>query len=240
MTFQNNPKYITKVENGVLLYQKNPTKYSYHDDTWRMITDQRYIGKVNSEDYEKAADEYEVKILDTFDHIIRDIEQTSTNSIICPYCEDESEPEGCDYQADGEERHCYECDNDFLLSADFGYGFTTKILGCQHLNRPHKYRFDSQYYYDSRTWRVSKCVYCNDSYLHVSGRDKPTKTLLPWKEEYNDENYFDPEGVLKVEMHRSEYKPTPILDELCNPRVRYGYATVSLRAIEKSEQIHGV
>lgn len=186
------------------------------------------------------------------------------DQIVCPYCGDKHDPEGRDYEC--EEFECYGCERAFDVEVSFGYGFSTTPKPCKH----HHWVFEAQYAYKSdgqwTTWRNMVCINCghdNNSkwpmgkFEQIDGKwqttisNQPLFTLLPWLDEYNDPDFFDPEGVLKTGASLTEDYETPILDFLRNrsqswcsrwthhPDNKPGISTHAQRAIKAYEQVYG-
>ena len=219
---------------GSLVFTRNVWKHSTPKDSdWNMITENR----VSSGGFETP---YNCS--------------QNSSEIVCPYCESASEPEESG-DWDSGERYCHDCEKDFYVEADFGYGFTTSPKECKH----HDYVFGRQYAYftDGRwtTWRIMECKNCENHLSHllpkrayekINGRyeyvydNQPLFTLLPWLDEYNDPDFFEPEGVLKTGADLTEEYETPILDFL-----RKGYWGKSyginnpVHAIKRHEKIYG-
>lgn len=179
----------------------------------------------------------------------------NADQIVCPYCK--SARDACESEDfERGEHHCYECEKDFKVEASFGYGFTSSPKECKH----HDFVFGSQYAYftDGRwtTWRIMECKNCEQHLRHCWPKSKyqkvdgmykivydkqPLYTLLPWLDEYNDPDFFDPEGVLKTGVDLTEEYETPILDFLRKrkPWELWHYRNGAQRAIEKHEKAYG-
>lgn len=202
--------YVSFDENGIRFKQYQA---KYHIGAPKMISEQRRYFEAC--EHPKAT------------HMHSEI--TDSAEIICPYCGDEREPwdiaDNDIYQADDEEVLCLSCDKRFLVSARFGSGFTSKPTPC----RQHHYVFLQQYFYNSKTWRIFGCLHCGELDYFTNPNSKydhnvkdfviegdPARTLLPWLPEFDDPDYFDPEGILKptepVDLSEPSY--TPILDFL--------------------------
>ncbi len=129
----------------------------------------------------------------------------NTEYLVCPYCGEKHE--GWEYNSDGDDQlNCHACDMPFRFEASFGYGYSTYPLTCE--KNMHHHVFCSQYFYKGHAVRIHNCVHCGHMIY-----EKHEQTLLPWKDEYDDPDYWDPEGKLKG-VPRDERKPTPVLDAL--------------------------
>jgi hypothetical protein len=181
-------EFSTDPETGVLMLK---TKYSLF---WKMASERRDEPKKNFQEYGDCSQ--------------------NPNYIVCPYCLHKHEPYDLlhdnDCDLDEEAAKCTECDKDFVVSASFGYGYSADPVKC----RQHDLVFESQYLYKGRTWRIMTCKNCTYSVFDVSPKGKTPRTLLPWLDEYNDPDFFDPDGVLKTGADLSEPSNTPILDFL--------------------------
>ena len=85
-------------------------------------------------------------------------------------------------------------------------------------------------------WRNLGCTKC----AHIIFSKKPADgdLLLPWKDEYDDLETFDPEGVLVSDV---EEKPTPVLDWLRQRSMwNTGWDSQELeRALYKHREVYG-
>lgn len=233
---------------GSLVMARTVYKYGGYTPNWEMITDRRetWWGHDNIHHHP--------------DSPLQKIDGCCQNAsyVVCPYCGNENEPDSHDY--DGCDSQCYECERTFSVEASFGYGFSTEPLPCKH----HHWVFEAQYAHFSErdsewsTWRNLICINCGhdnnsswpmkkygyvDGKWTVNNKIQPIFTLLPWLDEYNDPDFFDPEGVLETGVDLGEKYATPILDFLRN---RYngwagGYSDYAAKnAIEAHEKAYGV
>jgi hypothetical protein len=153
----------------------------------------------------------------------------------CPYCGNRQEP--LEYEQD-HETYCNECDMPYRVSASFGYGYSSYPLKCKH---GHLFVFSSQYFYKDENWRVFDCICCEKSSVKTT-----TDELLPWLPEYDNPEYFDPDGVLDTgrslqEQIEARLNPpkTPVLDILSEPDFYYRTTmdrfNAALKALESSK-----
>ena len=158
--------------------------------------------------------------------------------VVCPYCGYNNEPDLETYDSEGSYFNCCDCDEEFSVDASFGYGFSTKPNPCKGSHLP---VFSAQYEFSGEFVRISNCLCCEkQTSYHMNPRE-----LLPWREEYNDPAYFDPDGVLDTgrtleeQIDDRRHGPdTPVLTALFkNPygplKWRWDNA---LRAVEKAER----
>lgn len=166
------------------------------------------------------------------------------DSIVCPYC-GYSDPDtsGIDVHYDsypvpiesGPDVYCASCDKGFNIHASFGYGHSTFPIKCE--NGMHEMVFTAQYHYMSETSvahnaRIFNCLCCDYQKYHRSERP-----FLPWRDEYDDPDYFDPEGKLKSDLAHP-IRPTPILDAITTMENDWGSSIrhVLQAALLKHEQ----
>lgn len=142
------------------------------------------------------------------------------SEIVCPYCGNKHEPwEMLTGEGDHEQLvECSACDLEFMVDASFGFGYTTKPKKCR---TGHNYVFSSQYYYDGdhgrHGWvRIHNCTICGDM-----DYDRLTASPIAWRDQYNDPEFFDPDGILDTGLtlaekisDRQSGPGTPVLDWL--------------------------
>lgn len=151
--------------------------------------------------------------------------------IVCPYCgknHDTSDFMLNDQPLDcggTDSVECESCCKEFRVDASFGYGYSTYPKKCKNGN--HHYVFSGQYWYEGEHakagWKkVFDCIFCEQMKMY-----QPDYAPLPWKDEYNDPSYFDPEGILDSGKTLKEKfadqhgeKGTPILDWLDDTKKR--------------------
>ncbi|PHR58732.1 MAG: hypothetical protein COA47_10015 [Robiginitomaculum sp.] len=124
----------------------------------------------------------------------------------CNYCDEEPYFSTRDMFFEEEEFECSSCSREFTVDADFGSGYTANTKRCRE--GAHKYYFERQgsnHSMDKMGWhKVLTCTNCDYSKYTWSPKDTKTReflevtTPLPWREEYNNPDYFDPEGTLKA------------------------------------------
>lgn len=168
------------------------------------------------------------------------------SGIICPYC-------GCKqdiYNVEtgtSEMLDCDLCELEFRVESKFAYGYSTYPKSCKN---GHHYVFSRQYYHEGKCTRTVDCLICGyETYTDLK------RTPLPWLDEYNNLNYFDPEGLLdtgrdldEIIEDRLRGPGTPVLDFLQNVKKkqednkRYGLNVDVWEgldvAIEKHKQIN--
>lgn len=137
---------------------------------------------------------------------------------VCPYCGDtHSEPYGIEINGCDTKITCQACDKDYMVAAEFPGGYFSRPITCRERGKAHRLVFGAQYYYtDSNSkftsWRTHVCLDCWDSQYVISRGDKVCQ-LLPWLPEYDNPDYFDPEGVL-ISPNPQEEIESPILKAL--------------------------
>lgn len=149
---------------------------------------------------------------------------------VCPYCgekEEDWEVLGCAAPEGVTDTTCGSCGKDYYIEAAFGYGFSSYPHKCK--NGMHDWVFCSQYEHKGDAVRIHKCVLCEEQRYHSS-----KNTLLPWKDEYDNPDYFDPEGKLKAAP--MDYKRTPVLDALAAARYSCNDRAFLMRAVERHEK----
>jgi len=152
----------------------------------------------------------------------------NASDITCPYCGHKHD--SCEYESYSS-FDCYECEREFRIDANFGYGFSTYPKICKDGN--HNYVFVAQYGHKETLYRLSKCLKCEDTVYHT--KLKLGGLLLPWLDEYDDPDHFDPEGILKSD---AKPKETPVLDMLQNCGTWRGYRTLASESIETALSKH--
>jgi len=146
-------------------------------------------------DYNVDVERPSVLMQESYDKDCDDVEE-----VFCPYCKTKQEDwwESIDPRKEGEaqEYGCDSCERTFFATPSFGYGWKTEPMRCNH--GAHQLHVWRQYLYEERTWRVSKCKTCFEHKVDSTKEGEPAHTLLPWKPEYNNPDYFDPKGTLKA------------------------------------------
>jgi transcription elongation factor Elf1 len=138
--------------------------------------------------------------------------------LVCPFCghvdHDYYDVINDDYEGETE---CRACEKPFAYKVKFLRGIDCSPIDC---GNGHHYVFAEQYYYgkevghegdDGHNVRIMQCIYCDD-YTY----DRLPWNMLPWLDEYNDPEYFDPEGILATPPGYDRDKPTPVLDLMAN------------------------
>lgn len=204
---------------GSLWLERAVYKYGGYQPPWKMITDRRELwwGSQNAYHHPDSP-------LKRIDGCVQ-----NPSYIVCPYCGHEHDPETEDYFLEGDEAECYECEKKYVVDSDFGYGFSAEPKPCKH----HHFVFSTQYAYcdddEWSTWRNMVCINCGkinncktpmskiekvNGFIKLVPSKQPIYTLMPWLDEYNDPDFFDPEGTLKTGADLAEEYETPILDFL--------------------------
>jgi hypothetical protein len=220
----------TKLEGGIV-FQRSRFEGTHHQGSWspwKMITDRR-------EDWFSDMSAHPDSPI-TVSEYKRYEEQTP----VCPYCgHEESDYWEYSIELNGDTYRmpCANCDESYDVVAVFPGGFTSTSTDCATLGKPHQYVFIAQYAHEGATWRIFDCVHCEYADRYVD--QKNPRTLLPWRDEYNDLSYFDPDGVLDTGMVRDAHKPTEILSELGSgySPYRWGRAINILNMREQREKI---
>jgi hypothetical protein len=168
------------------------------------------------------------------------------NDVVCPYClsiADSSDRPSIEEDSMDNIVECVFCEREFRVEASFGYGYSTYAVRCP--NDCHDFVFSSQYFHQGKFIRILHCTRCELSDYHA--RDPRGIVPLEWKVEYDDPDYFDPEGILKAPGGFDRNKPTPILDAMRkypsrknDPYPEYAAAQWRYRqkAIEEAMKIH--
>lgn len=107
-----------------------------------------------------------------------DKEQYSTENIICPYCEHEREPEGCDgdYNEDGFDEECEECEKTFWVSPHVSWAWATK-QDCELNKQEHDWK---------KEWKENK---------NIGLESKDGKSIYSICSKCEQTNYIDKELV---------------------------------------------
>lgn len=151
--------------------------------------------------------------------------------VICPHCGSPQEPSHDIGMEEEVITECSHCEKGFRVESSFGYGYSTYAMTC----RPgdHRFVFCAQYAYEGKAVRVFHCIHCEKIKMN-----KSDITLMPWLDEYDDPNYFDPEGKLLSRLE-GEPKPTPVLDALekiASPWCHIDERQLLKLAVEKHEK----
>lgn len=103
--------------------------------------------------------------------------------------------------------------------------YQTRPARCEFLGKSCTPKMNAQYYYHDpkdkklkhKAVQVFTCVQCERQLSYNAYEN----TLPAWREEYDDPDFFDPEGKLKVEVPEGGFKATPILDAIRNGEFRW-------------------